>query len=187
MFDNHLTVETLPLENGGSIVISYDEDPTNPRTECDNETQMVCWHGRYNLGDKNEWRNPKEFLHDLGGYQIEAENVDTGPALRRIEKLGYVIQPLFLYDHSGITISTSPFSCRFDSGQVGWVYINRRKLKLSTKQALDYIQGDVKAYDNYLRGECYRFEILDAEGEVVDSCGGYDDLDLCRLQAHGSV
>ena len=35
---------------------------------------------------------------------------------------GFTMLPLYLYDHSGITMSISPFSCPWDSGQVGWIY-----------------------------------------------------------------
>ena len=40
-----------------------------------------------------------------------------------------IIKPLFLIDHSGITISTKDFNDRWDSGQVGFVLITRKSLK----------------------------------------------------------
>lgn len=34
------------------LQVMYDEKPLNPRTNYDNFGRMVCWHSRYNLGDK---------------------------------------------------------------------------------------------------------------------------------------
>ena len=38
-----------------------------------------------------------------------------------------IILPLYLYDHSGISMKTTPFSCQWDSGQVGWIYVEKKK------------------------------------------------------------
>ena len=81
------------------IEVHYDQDPQDPR-EWDNLTTITCWHRRYNIGEKHTYADPEEFLKEAD-YCL--------------------ILPLYLYDHSGITISTSPFSCRWDSGQVGYV------------------------------------------------------------------
>ncbi len=42
----------------------------------------------------------------------------------------YLMLPLYLYDHSGLAMSTGKFlraspSCRMDSGQVGWIYVSK--------------------------------------------------------------
>ena len=91
--------------------------------------------------------------------------------------------PLYLYDHSGITISTKPFGCPWDSGQIGFITISKDKIrseygvKRITKDLLDRVEGylvsEVKLYDYYLMGEVYHFEITDKEGNVLDSCGGF--------------
>jgi hypothetical protein len=36
---------------------------------------------------------------------------------------------LYLYDHGGITISTGPFSCPRDSGQVGFIYASHKQIR----------------------------------------------------------
>ena len=75
-----------------------------------------------------------------------------------------------------ITISTSSFSCRWDSGQIGWIYITKDKIEAegwTPEQADKYLEGEVEVYDNYLTGEVYGFRIEDADGENVESCWGY--------------
>ena len=69
----------------------YSYNP-NPR-EDDNLGEMVCFHRRYDLGDKTEFERPFDF-------QVYTENNKNDICC---------ILSLYLYDHSGITISTTPF------------------------------------------------------------------------------
>jgi len=152
------TMRSLTLE------IKQDELAESPR-QWDNLGKMVCFHGQYDLGDK----------HTLSIEQAKAlyeKTVKQGVAL-----------PLYLYDHSGITMSTSPFSCPWDSGQVGFIYADKEMiLKMFGKErmgkgmkqtALDSLQKEVEIYDQYLTGDVYFYTIKDEAGEVIDSCGGF--------------
>lgn len=93
---------------------------------------------------------------------------------------GFILIPLYLYDHSGITMSTSPFSCPWDSGQVGWIYCTPEMLRMefgstakaSVANARDMMEAEVRTYDCYLRGECYGYQLY-LSGEEVDSCWGF--------------
>lgn len=116
----------------------------------------------------------------------------------------YIILPLYLYDHSGITISTGPFSCPWDSGQIGYIYIsienilkefNRKKMSKKLKQkAIDLLRGEVNAYDDYLTGNVYGYTIEPTDKnksiECDDSCWGfYGDHENSGLleSAKGSI
>jgi len=147
-----------------TLEIKQDELAESPR-QWDNLGKMVCFHGRYDLGDK----------HNLSIEQAKAlyeKTVKQGVAL-----------PLYLYDHSGITMSTSPFSCPWDSGQVGFIYADKEMiLKMFGKErmgkgmkqtALDSLQKEVEIYDQYLTGDVYFYTIKDEAGEVIESCGGF--------------
>jgi hypothetical protein len=150
--------------NGKTINIKYDQDGESSRT-WDNLGTMACFHNRYNLlGDK----------HSLSIEEVKdiAENDKD-----------YISLPLYLYDHSGITMNTTGFSCPWDSGQVGVIFVEKSKVrkeygwKLITQKRkekiLDYLRGEVETYDQYLRGDVFGFEILNSEGEVEDSCWGF--------------
>ncbi|MHA2063243.1 MAG: hypothetical protein ACXABY_02560 [Candidatus Thorarchaeota archaeon] len=151
-----------------NVKIIPDNDAESPRT-WDNTGIMACAHKRYNLGDEqlpssnfNSWEEVEDYL------------VDECRAL--------VILPLFLYDHSGITMNTTGFSCPWDSGQVGYIYITRETLALThgwkkiTKERraklVELLIGEVETYDQYLRGDVYGYSI-EIEGEQVDSCWGF--------------
>jgi hypothetical protein len=109
--------------------------------------------------------------------------------------MGDVRLPLYLYDHSGLSISTTPFSCPWDSGRLGNVYMKHEdfeKYYLDESKGMDdsvefaksVLRLAVKEYDYYLRGECYQYTILSENGTVMGSCGGFiGDIDYCLEQA----
>lgn len=155
---------------GQSVRIKHDDGPESPR-EWDNMGTMICFHRRYNLGDKHEYR-----ADDYAGWdEMEDAILKDNP--------GGVILPLYLYDHSGITMNTTGFSCPWDSGQVGFIVASAAKIRecfgvkrITAKvraRALESLRGEVEVYDQYLTGEVYGFEVLDEDGEVTDSCWGF--------------
>lgn len=124
---------------------------------------MVCFHRNYKLGDEHEFDSPEDFEKFL-----------------KREKKNIIVLPLYLYDHSGITMKTSPFNDRWDSGQVGYIYVTReagRKWfgvkRINEKKVIDYLNSEVKTYDNFLTGEVYYCSTEDQNGEMIDSCGGF--------------
>jgi hypothetical protein len=147
---------------------------------------MVCFHSRYNLGDKHDYKH--------SNYRGWSEMAN---AIIKNEKVG-VILPLYLYDHSGITISTGRFSCPWDSGQIGFIFISKEKIRKEygwknlTKARLEkieeYLKGEVKTYDQYLTGDVYGYRITDTDTEEeVDSCWGFYGEVYCMTEATGIV
>lgn len=91
-----------------------------------------------------------------------------------------VCLPLYLYDHGGITISHGSFSCKWDSGQVGWHYITRDAVKqnwgdspVSEADLQRVLDCELKEYDAYLQGYVWGFVVEDEDGDTVDSCWGF--------------
>lgn len=159
-----------------TVKIIRDPSPENPRESWDNLGTMAAEHRRYALGDK---RGQAKLAALLG---CEAD--DYRRICERLEKRRDIIAlPLYLYDHSGITISTTPFSCPWDSGQVGFIFVTAEKVraeydwKVITKarraKIEDYLRGEVETYDQYLVGDVFGFEVEDDEGEMTDSCWGF--------------
>lgn len=176
-----------------TIKIQYDSDPSNPRTEFDNICTMVCFHSRHNLGDmelinkrhvpiSENYSEPIDLLYKLAGINRDdfEEDMHSSDLVVEILNKGHLINALFLYDHSGITISMSPFGCRWDSGQVGYIYMTKEKIKEewgegeeAYEKARNCMRGEVETYDDYLTGNVWGYEILDDEENRVDSCSGY--------------
>ena len=177
-------MEKYILPNNRILVINADDYPENPRS-WDNLGTMACFHNRYNLGDNNIPFSSDEFdsWKEMEDYIIN--KLDAA-----------VVLPMYMYDHSGITINTTGFSCPWDSGQIGFIYVTKEKLrkdynvKRITKDLLDKatrcLLSEVATYDQYVTGDVYRFEILKQEvcdkecthEEVEDSCSGFYGSDI---------
>jgi len=157
---------------GYTVNIYPDEDPPDPRKESDHLGTMVCFHRRYNLGDRHEFRDPDEFRDFL-----------------KEEKP--ICLPLYLYDHSEITISTRSEKFRacdpqgWDWGMLGYIYVTKEdvrkehNVKRVSRKVLDKVRKLLRSegaeYDHYLTGNVYGYEISKTEGElkVIESCWGF--------------
>jgi hypothetical protein len=162
--------------DGLTVRIETDRDPESPR-DRDNLGTMACFHRRYRLGDTHG-----------SHFDDFAEEMITD-----ITDKGGVVLPLYLYDHSGITISTSPFSCPWDSGQVGFIYVTadrirkeysaKRISKKTRELATSCLEQEVKTYDEYLTGQVYGYIVEDADGKELDSCWGHYGLKWAKEAA----
>ena len=151
---------------GCEIKIVYDTDPVNPVEEYDSFGKMICFHKRYNLGHKH-------------GYSLESFQ-----AFLKANENSIVVLPLYLYDHSGITMKTTPFSCGWDSGCVGYIYATYEdirkeySIKRVTSKIMEKVKklliAEVTIYDKYLTGEVYGF-VIEKNGDMEDSCYGFYD------------
>ena len=91
--------------------------------------------------------------------------------------------PVYIYEHGGITIKTSPFSCMFDSGLLGIAYIVNTDNQ-PVEQLENVIKGEVSTYNDYLVGNCYGYKITDEQDNDIDSCWGFiGDMDYCLSEA----
>lgn len=167
-------MDTYKLKGGKYLKVIQDENAADPR-DWDNLGTMACFHKRYSLGDKDR------------GYDSKDYN-SWKEMFKAIAKKNAIILPLYLYDHSGITISTKPFSCPWDSGQIGFIFISREKIleeynrkHLSQKllqRITTYLEGEVETYDQFLTGDVYGFKVYENEealdeDEDEDSCWGF--------------
>jgi len=178
----------------GNYLIEIEQDmyPESPRM-WDNLGTIVCFHNRYTLGDKNDYDSD-----DYNGWdemeKVIVKNEDTS-----------VILPIFMYEHSGITINTTGFSCPWDSGKIGFTFVSKEKVrkeygvKRISKKLLERITGilvnEVKTYDQYLTGDVYGFKISKISEcnlghehtEELDSCCGFYGQDYCLKEAESMV
>lgn len=174
------------------------------RQEVRNAVQVLRLYGRSANGTarmREAWAEYRRCMSSK--YRTPAARVALALANH------YVALPLYLYDHSGITISTTPFSDQWDSGQVGFIYADKAKARetcgrdLTDEEIADVLRAEVTTYDQYLTGDIYRFEIErevpfkkvyddgreveDAEWHYVDSCGGFYGSDPVKSGMTGHV
>lgn len=170
---------------GFNIRIEQDENLESPRN-WDNLGKMICWHKRYTLGDEKlleQYSEKKECrlknIHEYCNSWDEVEEV------LKIEFKAIVILPLYLYDHSGISMKTFRHGIHssWDCGMVGFIYITKEDIykefsvkKISKKlleQVTKNLEGEVETYNQYLIGDVYGFIVEDLEENEIDSCWGF--------------
>ncbi len=192
------------------VRILVDQDPMDPRVGVG---RMICWHDRYNLGDNHDY-DCDEFMRELAfeacnGLEERIDYLEGGvydrlsdfvnwerasqlidakvdELVEKVVRDGYIMLPLYLYDHSSITMSTGPFSCVQDSCQVGWIICDNETIKREFNGDRDLaekcLKAEVSTYDEYLTGNVYGFiveEGNDDDGwEETDSCWGFFGSDV---------
>jgi hypothetical protein len=205
--------EKFKLKNGNILYIIQDENPSNPRGD-DNLGTMICFHNRYDLGDSEESKTYNdteelfEYLANISVHDLQenGENLSRMQAWEIVMKRANenaIILPLALYNHSGLTmwIGNKPSSFdsgKWDSGQIGWIYVTRDKIKQeysgdggrTDEQIIEYLTNEVQTYDQYLKGDVYGFKIVkpvtktwvcketkeekvETEEQDINSCWGF--------------
>jgi len=180
-------IKKYKLSDSRELRIILDDCLESPR-KWDNLSTMVCFHKRYKLGDAHNYKRD-----DFSKWN------ELRKAIEKDHDIA-IIKPLYLYDHSGITISTNleyPYDDRWDSGQIGWVFVTKddiRKdfaVKKVTEQLIqkveDILLSEVQIYDQFLCGEVYAYEVIQhkvcetcghVETKYLDSCGGFYGNDI---------
>lgn len=181
--DTSLPVILSKTPDGYSLrYAATDSNPINPRENCDYLGKMICLHRRYNLGDDHDYKHG-----DANGW---FELLDL---IEKTEGKILVSMPLYLFDHSGITMSTSKGrfqacdSAGWDWGQVGWIialtkdvrkeFMVKKISKELEQKVTEILKSEVEEYNNYLTGEVYGIieEKYDENFDIIDydSCWGY--------------
>lgn len=163
------------LKNGTVVKIKQDTFGESPR-EWYNLARMIFF-GKYSCnGDKHNFN-----ANDYEGWKEMKKAISN--------KLdAAVIVPVYMYVHSGATISTKPFSCPWDSGQLGFAVVTKKDLRENysikrctqkyIEKAKEHIEAEVNTLDQYIRGDVYGFEIEDKNGNCIDSCCGFYGHDI---------
>jgi len=139
----------------------------NPRKEYENLGTFFGFHGRYVSPD-------------------DAPDSDPQEARRIAESADNICLPVWLYDHSGTCYRAAPenpFHCPWDSGCFGFIYctradarkaMNKKRLSAADVEMVKaWLMQEVETYSAWANGEVYGFEVLDGDGEQVDSCWGF--------------
>lgn len=182
----HLEVESpiYIIENNSKyrLDVVYDECPESPR-KWDNICKILSQRGNWNIGD---------------------ESYDADTANAKLKKLlanpNVYVKPIYMYDHSGQTISLTPFVDPWDSGICGFIYVDRATIENKTANTItdgnwidianQIMQDEIDIYDDFIRGAVYGFRLYridnvlhynktteeeweSEELEEVDSCFGY--------------
>ena len=184
-----------------------DCDSEDPR-RWDPPATMLCWSRSYSLGDKNNYDDIHDVLYYLcEQYNLDAESIcaykdDENTAKQRDRRImedlkeHVCVKFLYLYDHSGITISLEDFRDPWDSGIVGIIFMDKQTTIENFPNADDiswyviaeeHIRDEVREYDQYITGDIWGYTLEKVttceccgkeETEDIDSMGGFYGNDI---------
>ena len=188
---------------GYVINVHFDEHPENPR-EWDNLGTISHWHRNMNIGDEEITCGVYEWIAgmldiDLDTYMEwhDERGKSTKDGLLKLFNEKYIALDMYCYEHGGITISTSSFSCPWDSGQCGIIWVSKEDVlkayphyKIVTKNLREEVErmlkGEVETFDQYLTGQVFGFSIT-VNGEETDSCWGFYEEDYMVEEAKSLI
>ena len=217
--------------DGLEATLAYEEGDishANPR-DWSNVGTMACYHPSYNLGDDVD---PRDFLDNevecskCGGsgcypsgteedVEVDCEPCE-GEGVVKVNIVDWikkeygarVIIPLFLYDHSGISMSAGaaiagkaddsdfdrsrrhPFDSHgWDVSSIGVVFDTPDAVlecmgKDATNEQIEAcLRSEVEVYSSYLEGDVTYYSVQDEETNFHDSCFGFvGDHKECERQ-----
>ena len=173
------TYKTISSKNFIGRIVN-DKSPESPR-EWSNLGTIIAFHNKFNLGDAHTFNKDE--------YQSWDE---LKVAILKEYGTDAIILPIYMYVHSDVSLSTNPFGCRWDSGQVGFIVCSRddaRKYfevkRISKKKMTlieNYLKSEIEVYSQYINGDVYGFEIYSIDGDGDDeefqgSCYGCFGMD----------
>lgn len=197
------------------LVIEQEQSPEDPRS-WDNLGTMLCYNRYYQLGDCNTNRETELQLAEIcRKYGKSDEEIDE---MTFAEEVQFILNqdnvcglPLWLYDHSSISISTG-LVCPWDSSFVGLIFVEKdfylAQMCLKDEEgwkekAKETLKGEVETYSDFLEGNVYMWTLyepvvvirqsmdgkelsrkIDEEGEMVDSMGGFYDPTLKDIEEY---
>ena len=202
---------TITTTDGRKLrrVIEQELFPEDPRS-WDNIGTMLCCHRDYHLGDCNSNKETELQLAEIcRKYGKSDEEIDE---MTFAEEVQFILNqdnvcgfPLWLYDHSGISMSTTRQSA-WDSSFVGLIFVEKDSYlaqmglkediywKVKAEKALE---SEIEIYNDFLEGNVYQWTLyeptiiitqsmdgkelsrkIDEEGKMVDGIGGYYNLTL---------
>ena len=168
------------------LKIEYEECAESPR-EWDNICTIFSEKGDWNIADD-------------GFAYLRAEAADKYEEYKKRQEKGEIFMcPVYMYDHSGQTISLTPFGDPWDSGIAGYIFVEKAKIFKECmniteenwkEKAYKIMQSEIEIYDDYITGEVYGYMLEKAEivkhkrisdnkvwttieWEEVDSCCGF--------------
>jgi len=174
----------------------------------DDAFKMLVNHLQDRMGELQPHKR-KHWLSDIAGVNTDNPpnwwmgdyRLDLAEEELDWEKVLFILQnysakqlelfwlPIYMYQHSGVAISHSAFSCPWDSGQAGVhvVYFSKVKEEAGLKTKLGHpawlrdglkwaehmMKCELETYGQYVSGEVYCYTLESEDGSYADSCWGF--------------
>lgn len=206
---NHL-IDTEKVKHGRRTytINVYPDEATDSPLENDEGVFITCSSSSRSGGYGNKpcsheeqqeigLRIAKFFDQRSGRVASLANALSDDPALDIGDPL--IGLPVYVYEHGQVSMSTSAFSCPWDSGQSGFIYITpktalewqggKRLTKRKIERVLKNLEAIVEEYGKWCNGECYYYTVTDENGDKINDigCGGYIGTEYMMECARGEI
>lgn len=164
-----------------TLNIRYDDTGAGNPLEADNLTEIVVEEAprRSLLGHRQPEHDEEQAL-ERGGFPLLARYL-------RMTKRALMVVPLDVLDDWRPAIKVTDDPERAD----GFAIVTKESVEMTGVEPdrfLEAVKQDVEVYSQYLLGEVYGYEVLDAEGETLDSCWGFvGDIKYVKTEAEASA
>jgi hypothetical protein len=128
----------------------------------------------------------------LGDERVDQEEIEE-----KMKDSSLIAIPVYAMIHGSVQLNTTGFSCPWDSGQSGIIYVSKEEVrktwnitKISKKRrelVIEALKNEIKTYSQYLSGEVYGYRIFDDNDEEIDSCWGFYGMDVAELEAKDAM
>ncbi len=167
------------------LLIGHDEFTESPRLNDCNLGYFITVDSNYHSPDQHE---DLEAIVKATGDEAEdqADHIkrikeEYNQALPQDDKV-LAIFPIVKYEHSGVSYSLGTVH-NWDYSNNGFYIITKKTLaEVGTpkKDWEDVIKMELNEYNHYANGELYCFTLFNKNGEQVDGCGGFFDLEAIQ-------
>jgi hypothetical protein len=152
------------------------------KTDTTEEYETIKDYVECNSGLISFWSNRQSVKsegedYDLIDEEIEKLDYTTTRNITNIKIKNFILIPVYIYEHSGIRLSSEPFSCSWDSGLYGIFLINKKHsdYRIFNKRSVySYIKYLSAAYE----GSLLELDIMskDFKEIIYEQYSGYTSI-----------
>lgn len=150
------------------------------------------------LNPREEWEHMGKIAYVSSHYTLGDERLSAGAIKALTCRRDIVYLPVYVLIHSGTCLSTTPFSCPWDSWQSGIIYVEKEALRKAyevkrltqkhIREAQKILESEVEEFSAYLSGDVWEYQLFrvpdDADPEDA-TCEAWEPIDsLCGLYGY---
>lgn len=168
--------------NSPLLEISYETNIDSPRRD-DNLGYFITCEKNYDSPDKDE--DLKSLIQNTS-EESESTEEHIEKIKTEMEFNGYgkvlAIYPVHRFEHGNVFYKRG-IANGFDSSNCGFYIITDKTAEVLGTEPKDFkkiVDIELETYTKWVNGEIYYFCLYNEEGDIVESCGGYYDLEDIR-------
>lgn len=174
-YDTPILIRNKETHEIKRIIVQQDYNAENPR-DWGNLCTIVSVHGNWDISDK--------------GHSMSREEMEEwlSSAKKEVEKGELHMRPVYMYDHSGQTISLEDFKDPWDSGVCAIIYMEKATALEANSTLTDdnwkqyankCMQDEIEVYNDYISGDVHYIRVEKANTKWhLDVCTGKQTTSL---------